>query len=132
MEPIFNFLGQTVGWLEDGIAFSNDGQPVAFIQEGFVFVARNGHYLGHFHKGVFRDRLGCIVAFIRGTRWFTTLTTVPDARPAPSVQSRAVLGRTRRPEDTPCLAEPLLNKSSLDWERFVMRCEAHWPWETHR
>ena len=132
MEPIFNFLGQTVGWLEDGIAFSGDGRPVAFIEDEAIFVAKNGHYVGHFHEGVFRDCLGCIVAFVRGTRWFTTLTTVPDARPAPSIQSRAVPGCSHLPAVPPRRAEPLLNKSSLGWECFVSGCEAHWPWETRR
>jgi len=58
VEPIFNFLGHTAGWLDGAVAFSGDGWPVALIEGGAVFVAKNGHYVGHFHEDVFRDRLG--------------------------------------------------------------------------
>ena len=132
MEPIFNFFAQSVGWLEDEIAFSDDGYPVAFIADGAVFAAKNGHYLGQFADGVFHDRLGCIVAFMRKTRWYTDLTVSECTRTPPGVQSRVVSGRTRLPAAPPHRAEPLLNRSSLDWERFVTGCEAHWPWEIRR
>jgi len=132
MEPIFNFRAQIVGWLEDEIAFGNDGCPVAFIQDGAVFAAKNGHYLGQSDSGVFRDRLGCIVAFVRGSAPCATFTTPQDMRPAPTIQSRAVPGPAPVPAGPPHRADPLLNKSSLDWERFVTGCEAHWPWKTRR
>ena len=132
MEPIFNFFAQTVGWLEGEVAFGADGRPVAFIHEGAVFAAKNGHYLGQSDEGVFRDRLGCIVAFLRETRWYTSLTTSPGTPIPPSVQSRAMPGRAHLPADLPHRAEPLLNESSLDWERFVTGCEAQWPWKTRR
>ena len=130
MEPIFNFFAQTVGWLEGEIAFGSDGRPVAFIHGGAVFVAKNGHYLGRFDDGVFRDRLGCIVAFLQRTRWFSCLTTSPGTPTVPSIQSRAVPGRAHLPADPPHRAEPLLNDSSLSWDRFVTGYEAQWPWET--
>ena len=129
-EPIFDFLAQTVGWLEGEVAFSEDGHPVAFIHGGAVFAAKNGHHLGQFDDGVFRDRLGCIVAFVRGSTLYTALTTPQEVRAPPSVQSRAVPGRAHLPADPPHRAEPLLNDSSLSWDRFVTGCEAQWPWET--
>lgn len=132
MEPIFDFCAQTVGWLEDEIAFSSEGRPTAFISHGAVFAAENGHYLGQSDGGVFRDRLGCIVAFVRGSVPCAALTTPQDVRPAPSVQSRALPEHSAVPAGPPRRAEPLLNKSSLDWERFVLGCEAHWPWKTRR
>ena len=132
MEPIFNFFAQTVGWLEGEIAFGSDGRPVAFIHGEAVFVAKNGHYLGQFDDGVFRDRLGCIVAFLQRTRWFTCLTTSPGTPTVPSIQSRAVPGRAHLPTAPPHRGEPLLKTSSLDWERFVTGCEAQRPWKTRR
>ena len=132
VEPIFNFLAQTVGWLEGEIAFGSDGRPVAFIHGEAVFVAKNGHYLGQFDDGVFRDRLGCIVAFLQRTRWFTCLTTSPGTPTVPSIQSRAVPGRAHLPTAPPHRGEPLLKTSSLDWEHFVTGCEAQRPWKTRR
>lgn len=137
MEPIFNFFAQTVGWLEDEIAFSEKGCPVAYLAGGAVFAAKNGHYLGQYEDGVFHDRLGCIVAFRRGVWWCPALTklelTAPEcARTPPSVHSRAVSGRTHLPAAPPHRAKPLLSRSSLDWERFVTGCEAHCPWKTRR
>lgn len=132
VEPIFDFLAQTVGWLEGEIAFGNDGRPVAFIHEGAVFAAKDGHHLGHFHEGVFRDCLGCIVAFVRGSTLYTALTTPQDARVPPNVQSRAVPGRAHLPAEPTRRANPLLKTSSLDWEGFVTGCEAQRPWKTRR
>lgn len=132
MEPIFNFFAQSVGWLEDEIAFSDDGCPVAFIAGGAIFAAKNGHYLGQYEDGVFHDRLGCIVAFIRGVRWYTALRVLECARTPPRSQSRIVSDCTHLPAAPPYRAKPLLNRSSLDWERFVTGCEAHWPWKTRR
>ena len=131
-EPIFDFLAQTVGWLEGEVAFSEDGHPVAFIHDGAVFAAEDGHHLGQFADGVFRDRLGCIVAFVRGSTLYTALTTPQEVRAPPSVQSRAVPGRAHLPAAPPHRGEPLLKTSSLDWERFVTGCEAQRPWKTRR
>ena len=74
MEPIFSFGSshsptQPVCWLEGNTAFSREGQPVAFIDKGAVFAAKTCRYLGQFDRGVFRDRLGCIVAFPRNVWW---------------------------------------------------------------
>jgi len=132
MEPIFNFRAQTVGWLEGEIAFSGEGRPAAFISHGAVFAAADGHYLGQSDGGVFRDRLGCIVAFVRGSALGAALTTTPDMRPAPIAQSHDLPDPVPVPAGPPHRAEPLLNKSSLNWERFVSGCEAHWPWKTRR
>ena len=127
MEPIFDFLAQTVGWLEGGIAFSGDGHPVAFIDDGEVFAAQDGHYLGHFADGLFRDRLGCIVGFIKGASRSPVLPMPMSAPKSPTVQSRAVPGRAFLPTAPPRLAKPLLNRSSLGWERFVTGCAALEP-----
>lgn len=135
IEPIFNFLSQTVGWLEDGIAFSNEGRSVAFINGGDVFAAQNGHYLGTFDDGLFRERLGCIVACTRRACRSTVLPSQVNMVPngawiPPSIQSRLVPGRTHSADAPPLSAKPLLNRSSLDWNRFVTGCEAQWPWDT--
>jgi len=132
VEPIFNFRAQTVGWLVDGTAFSGEGRHTAFIHEGSVFAAPSGHYLGQSDGGVSRDRLGCVVAFVRGSAPCAALTTPQDLRPPPSARSRAQAGHGLVPAGPPHRAAPLLNKSSLDWERFVSGCEAHWPWKTRR
>ncbi len=132
MEPIFNFFARTVGWLEDGIVFSDKGYPVAFLASEAVFAANSGHYLGQYEDGVFHDRLGGIVAFRRGVWWCSALTERECARTPPRVRSRAVSGRTHLPAAPPHRAKPLLNRSSLDWERFVTGGEAHCPWKTRR
>jgi len=132
MEPIFNFRAQIVGWLEGEIAFNGNGYPMAFLSGGAVFAVDSGHYLGQSDSGVFRDRLGCIVAFVRGSAPCAALTTPQETRPPPCIQSRALPDHSPVPTSSPHRAEPLLNKSSLDWERFVTGCEAHWPWKTRR
>jgi len=132
MEPIFDFRAQTIAWLDGETAFSAEGRPAAFIRHGAVFAAQDGHYLGQSDGGVFRDRLGGIVAFVRGSAPGAALTPPPDVRPAPSAQSRDLPEPAPIPAGLPHRAKPLLNKSSLSWERFISGCEAHLPWNTRR
>ena len=129
MEPTFNFFGQTVCWLEGKVAFSNDGWPVAFIKNGAVFAAKNGHYLGEFSDGVFRDRVGSIVAFRRNVWWCRVRVTPKSAKIPPTVQSRMVPGRAHLPASSPP-AFPLLNRSRLDWKRFARGVVAKYPCKT--
>ena len=132
MEPIFDFRAQTIAWLDGGAAFSAEGRPAAFIRHGAVFAAQDGHYLGQSDAGVFRDRLGCVVGFVRGSAPGAALTPPPDVRPAPSAQSRDLPEPAPIPAGLPHRAKPLLKKSSLSWERFISGCEAHLPWNTRR
>ena len=129
MEPIFNFRAQTVGWLDDAIAFSGDGRPAAFINDGAVFAASDGQYLGQSEEGVFHDRLGCTVAFVQGSAPCAALTMPQDGPLPPTLQSRVVPIHAAVPAILPHRAEPLGDKSSLDWGHFVMGCEAHPPWK---
>ena len=132
MEPIFNFFTQTVCWLEGKIAFSNDGRPIVFIKNEAVFAVKNGYYLGQFNDGVFRDRLGFIVAFHRGAWWRKSHAKPQVGRMPPRIQSRAVPVRAYLPASPPRPARPFLSRSTLDWKRFVMGCEAKRPWKTRR
>jgi hypothetical protein len=135
IEPIFDFLSETVGWLQGDTAFSDAGRPVAFIRDGSIYAAGSGHYLGRFECGVFRERLGCIVAFTHEACRSTVLPSQSNmvstgTRRPPSIQTRSVPGRVHQGVPPSILAKPLLNRSSLEWDRFVAGCEAQWPWET--
>lgn len=130
-EPIFNACGYLVSWMEDGIIFE-DGYPIAFLDHCSVYIAKNGHYIGHFDDGVFRDRLGCVVGFVHGASRCVGQPQPHDSRAAPPVRSRVVPGRDRLPAAPPPPAKPLLNHSSLSWDRFIAGCAPSWPWETRR
>jgi hypothetical protein len=118
MEPIFNVFAQTVGWLEGGVAFGDDGHPVALIDHGSVFAAGSGRYL-----------LGCIVASLGGSDPSAVRPTLRGTRRPPEVLSYATPCPVRHAAP-PQPTKPLLNRSSLEWDRFVAGCEAKWPWET--
>jgi hypothetical protein len=117
-EPIFKIFGRPVSWMEDGVVFNDDGCPVTFIDNESAFDAQTCHYLGHFNGGVFRDRLGCIVAFLPGAKGCDLLPLPPGAPAPPAMQSRTVPGRALLPAAPPHRVKPLASHSSLNWENF--------------
>ncbi len=87
VEPIFDFLAQTVGWLEGEVAFSEDGCPVAFIHGGAVFAAKNGHHLG-------TSTTAC-----SATVWAASWPSSEGVRSTPPSRRRRKYGR--RPASSP-------------------------------
>ena len=132
MEPIVNFCSQTVSWIGGAVVFSTEGLPVAFIRRGSVFAAKDCARLGQFDDGVFRDRLGCIVASFPGKWWSRGCPTPHGMLRPPSVQFFQMPDCAGLPT-APCrLTEPLLSRSTLNWECFISGHEARQPWKTRR
>ena len=64
MDAIYDKLGSVVSWIGTGDnIFSLKGKPIAFIKEKNVWRFLDGHHLGTFKDGVFRDHNGSVVAF---------------------------------------------------------------------
>ena len=64
MDAIYDKSGSVVSWIGTGDnIFSLKGKPIAFIKEKNVWRFLDGHHLGTFKDGVFRDHNGSVVAF---------------------------------------------------------------------
>ena len=122
MELLFNTASRPVGWLEDNTAFSRKGRPLAFIDRGAVFSVK-GCYLGRFAHGIFRDRLGCIVAFPRNV-WWARVPAAFQSNWTPPVPAQAVPMHPQREPLPARPAMPSLRNSMLSWERYLLGCEA--------
>ena len=137
MEPIFSFSSsqpatQPVCWLEGDTAFSREGQPVAFIDKGAVFAVKDCRYLGQFDRGVFRDRLGCIVAFPQNVWWSRVHAPCHGEWTPPHIQRDSVPCRSPREALPARIGEHSLRRSTLNWDRYLLGCDAVQSWKTRR
>lgn len=118
--------------MEGEVVFSNDGLPVAFIRRGRIFAAKDCTLLGQFEDGIFRDRLGCIVASAPGKWWCRGQALRDETLKPPHVCFFSMpdcAGQTA----APCrLTEPLMSRSTLTWECFIRGDKARQPWKTRR
>ena len=131
MECIFDNCGQAVSWIKDEIVFNADGNPLAFIEHKAVFSVGKGDYLGQFDRGLFHDRLGCIVAFTqRATKHAFYLSQPHAAQTPPVLPPSLPPARANHATAPPNLAKPLRAHSILRWEQYIGGCEAQWPWKT--
>ncbi|MGI4788334.1 MAG: 4-fold beta flower protein [Janthinobacterium lividum] len=136
MEPIFSFSNpllpmQPVCWLEGDTAFSRNGLPAAFVNKGAVYASKTCRYLGQFDHGVFRDHLGCIVAFPRNV-WWSRIPRPCQGEWTPHIHLVAPPCRVSRESLPARIEEHLLRRSTLNWDSYILGCEAKQEWATRR
>ena len=131
MELLFNFSSKPVCWLDGNTAFSRNGRPQAFVDRGAVFSV-SGCYLGHFAHGLFRDRLGCVVAFPRNVWWSRVPVSLQSSWTPPDIQAHTVPPHASRETRPFNLVAPSLRQSSLTWERYLLGCDAKSYGKTRR
>lgn len=66
MEAIFDQHCKLAGWLHGDFVFDKGMQVRAYVRGTGLFTAGGGDHLGYFMDGVFRDRQGGAVAFLKG------------------------------------------------------------------
>ena len=130
MKVIYDQHGTYVGWLGDNAVYNQSGHLQATIDDGMTFNLE-GQYLGQFEAGIFRDKLGCIIGFIEGTKSEATLPVSNIAAPTPPFVSI----QTESPPDVPDrrqgAAYPLLRLSNLTWANYLASHEPHSSWDAH-
>jgi hypothetical protein len=84
VNAIYNNAGILVAWINGDIIYDTSGRyAIAFIDnENVISFNNNGKYLGRFHKGFFRDKVGNAVAWIKGATG-GPITPVPLERVTP-------------------------------------------------
>ena len=107
MEAIFDQHCKFVGWLHESFVYDRGMELRAYVRDQYVFTARGGEHLGFYTNGVFRDRRGGAVAFLKGAspgeRPGLPPSPAPIVPPAPPVC----------PRNPPTPDEPL--KPQGDW-----------------
>ena len=93
MEPIYDRSGKVVAWLNEGRILDQSNKYSGFLHNDALY-SMNGHYLGQFRSGFFRDRSGGAVAFIKGASGGPVIpaTQIPPINPIPPVAPVAPIG----------------------------------------
>lgn len=116
VDAIFDQHCKHVGWLHQDFVYDRGMQPRAYVRGTGLFTAGGGDHLGYYMDGVFRDRQGGAVAFLRGSNPGERPGLPPT--PAPVVPPTApVSPRTPPTPDEP--GKPSGDWSHVSWEDFL-------------
>lgn len=115
MDPIFNKFGETVGWKNSNIIYDMKIRYRAYIHDNVVF-SKNNDYLGYFNKLIFRDTIGCSVAFMDGARGGPILPihVIPPVPPIPPIPPITLI-----PPIPPVPPIDRLAWSNLEWNDYL-------------
>ncbi|GAA3974612.1 4-fold beta flower protein [Mucilaginibacter dorajii] len=84
VNAIYNNAGVLVAWINGDIIYDSTGRDaIAFIDnQKVISFSNDGKYLGRFHNGFFRDKVGNAVAWIKGATG-GPITPIPLERITP-------------------------------------------------